>query len=248
MSKETPISWTNRTWNPFQGCTKISAGCVHCYMFRDKKRYGQDPTKVVRSAPVTFNAPLKWKEPALVFTCSWSDWFHRDADVWRDEAYDIIRRTPHLTYQILTKRADRIKDHLPADWGDTGYPNVWLGVSTENQRRADERIPLLDEIPARVKFISAEPLLGPLDITRYLTAGGISWVITGGESGYRGQIRPAELDWFRAIRDQCQSAGVPFHHKQHGGWERIDGHWGGRELDGREWQEMPRVAAELVSR
>src|SRR3990167_6883297 len=98
---QSKIEWTNDTWNPWHGCTKVSEGCDHCYMFRDKVRYGQDPELVVRSK-TTFTAPLKWKEPSLVFTCSWSDWFHKAADAWRDEAWAIIKATPHLTYQILT--------------------------------------------------------------------------------------------------------------------------------------------------
>ncbi|MDP1891488.1 MAG: DUF5131 family protein, partial [Gemmatimonadaceae bacterium] len=149
MGKETGIAWTQHTWNPWQGCTKVSPGCAHCYMFRDKKRYGNDPEVVIRSKPATFNKPLSWREPARVFTCSWSDWFHEAADGWRDEAWDIVRRTPHLTYQILTKRPERILAHLP--WGAYGdpWPNVWLGVSLENQRWV-ERADLLATIPAAV--------------------------------------------------------------------------------------------------
>lgn len=160
----TNISWTDETWNPWQGCTKVSPGCAHCYMFRDKKKYGQDPSTVVRSKDPTFYKPLKMQEPALVFTCSWSDFFHADADTWRAEAWDIIKRTPHLTYQVLTKRPERILDHLPSDWGWRGYPNVWIGTSVENQRWAKVRIPLLMKVPAVVRFLSCEPLLGPVDL------------------------------------------------------------------------------------
>ena len=164
MGDKTAISWTEKTWNPWQGCTKVSPGCAHCYMFRDKRKYGQNPEVVVRSKDPTFYAPLKWKEPALVFTCSWSDFFHADADNWREEAWEIIRKTPHLTYQILTKRPERILEHLPSDWGAFGYPNVWLGTSVENQRWAKVRIPLLLQVPAVIRFLSCEPLLGPLDL------------------------------------------------------------------------------------
>jgi protein gp37 len=136
-------------------------------MFREQERYKQDPTKVRRTAPATFGSPLRWKAPRLIFTCSWSDFFHIDADNWRAEAWDIIRRTPHHTYQVLTKRPERILEHLPADWGE-GYPNVWLGTSVENQRWVT-RVPLLLAVPARVHWISAEPLLGPLSLAEWMT-------------------------------------------------------------------------------
>lgn len=166
MGRDTAISWTDGTWNPWIGCDKVSPGCAHCYMFREQERFNQDPTKVRRTAPATFNSPLRWKEPRRIFTCSWSDFFHANADAWRDEAWRIIRDTPQHVYQVLTKRPERIADHLPADWGQ-GYPNVWLGTSVENQRWTT-RIPILLAVPARVHWISAEPLLGPLDLTKYL--------------------------------------------------------------------------------
>ncbi len=173
----------------------------------------------VRRAKTTFNSPLKWKEPARVFTCSWSDWFHEGADEWRDEAWDIIRRTPHLTYQILTKRPERIATHLPDDWGE-GWPNVWLGVSVENQRQAI-RAARLVEIPAAVHFVSAEPLLGPVDFTACDPATAevdivrIDWIIVGGESGV--DARPMREEWARTIRDHCQHYGTAFFLKQLGG-------------------------------
>lgn len=116
MGKNSGIEWTDHTWNPWQGCLKVSPGCKQCYMYRDKKRYGQDPMVVVRSKPGTFRKPLQWKQPAKVFTCSWSDFFIEQADNWIDDAWNIIRQTPHLTYQILTKRPENIKDRLPEDW------------------------------------------------------------------------------------------------------------------------------------
>lgn len=162
MSDQTSIEWTQASWNPWHGCVKVSPGCKLCYMYRDKARYGQDPTKVTRSK-TTFNDPLKWREPRLIFTCSWSDFLIAEADGWRADAWGIIRRTPWHTYQILTKRPERFPLCLPADWG-AGYPNVWLGVSVENQALADERIPLLLQMPAAVRFVSAEPLLGPVNL------------------------------------------------------------------------------------
>ena len=183
MGRKTIISWTQRTWNPWRGCTRISPGCKSCYMFRAQQRYGHDPSVVVRTK--TWTEPLRWQRVAerehnteLVFTCSWSDWFHEDADEWRDEAWSLVRQCSNLVFQILTKRPERVLDHLPHDWSD-GYKNVWLGVSIENEDyvwRAD----VLRKIPARVRFISAEPLLGPLP---NLVFDGFHWLIVGGESG-----------------------------------------------------------------
>lgn len=187
--KDSKIQWTEHTWNPWQGCKKVSSGCKFCYMYRDKERFKQDATIVVRSQPGTFNKPLQWKEPAQVFTCSWSDWFIDEADAWRPEAWEIIRRTPWLTYQILTKRPERIMGNLPPDWGN-GYPNVWLGVSAEDQGAYNERVPILASIPAQLRFVSLEPLLSPIDLLGdtdsifgvYLMQN-INWIIVGGESG-----------------------------------------------------------------
>jgi len=220
MGKLTQIEWTDRSWNPWQGCHKVSPACKFCYMYREKARYGQNPTVVVRSKRATFDAPLKWLDPAMVFTCSWSDWFVEEADPWRGEAYEIIRRTPHLTYQILTKRPERIVSGRPLErvcwplpsrvgnWPDPPLPNVWLGVSVESPvylHRVDE----LRGIPAALRFLSLEPLLedlGQLDLT------GIGWVIVGGESGPG--VRPMLPEWVRSIRDQCRAVGVPFFVKQ----------------------------------
>jgi protein gp37 len=234
MGQNTAISWTDHTWNPWQGCNKVSSGCDNCYMFTEREgRWGIKSNVVTRSAPTTFNKPLKWKDPAKVFTCSWSDFFHVDADKWRDEAWDIIRRTPHLTYQILTKRAHRIHDHLPDDWGE-GWDNVWLGVSCEEQRFSYlQRIYHLSCIPAKVRFISAEPLLGKVVIpVEYMSQ--INWVISGGESGPN--ARPADINWFRSLRDQCAEHNVAYWHKQNGG---RSGDKGGCLLDGQILQQFP---------
>jgi protein gp37 len=234
MGEETGISWTEATWNPWMGCTKISPGCDACYMFRDMARYGRDPQTVARSK-TKFDAPLKMDGSRLIFTCSWSDWFHPDADRWRDEAWDVVRRTPQHTYQILTKRPGLISTRLPWDWGD-GWPNVWLGVSIESLDfawRADK----LREVPAALRFISAEPLLGSLfnDRGPSLTSGvapsdcgtdgreegstlerarrapldltGFDWVIAGGESGSRADARPMHPQWAREIRDALIDSG-----------------------------------------
>lgn len=232
MADETGISWTDATWNPWLGCTKVSEGCDHCYMFREQRQYGNDP-EVVRRSKTKFNDPLKWKDARLIFTCSWSDWFHVDADPWRDEAWDVIRRSPQHTFQILTKRPGRIARHLPDDWGD-GYPNVWLGTSVETNEYLS-RVRVLREVPAALRFLSCEPLLGPLPD---LDLEGIGWVITGGESGPG--FRSIEVDWVRAIRDKCIAAAIPYHHKQWGGLRSKSN---GKLLDGREWCEIPEPRA-----
>lgn len=236
MGEKTEITWTDATWNPWQGCHRISSGCKNCYMYRDKERYGQNPNVVVRSKPQTFNAPLKWREPKLVFTCSWSDFFIRDADEWRQDAWDIIRQTPHLTYQILTKRPQRVSQStLPPDWGD-GWDNVWLGVTVESLFYL-HRVAYLAEVPAKLRFVSYEPAIERVDFSGYLAAGWVDWIISGGESGTN--HRPANIEWFRRVRDDCKKYNVPFFHKQHGGSKKIDGTWGGYLLDGTEWKQFP---------
>lgn len=226
MGLSSGIEWTEATWNPWHGCSRISPGCAHCYMYRDKRRYGQDPASIMRSK-TSFDAPRKWHEPRVIFTCSWSDFFIEEADAWRDEAWDVIRSTPQHTYQVLTKRPSRVSGHLPTGWP---FHNVWLGVSVENPRfywRIDE----LTQIQASVRFLSIEPLLAPMND---LPLKGISWVIVGGESGPR--CRPMRPEWVRDIRDQCSRAGVPFFFKQWGGVQKKTN---GRMLDGLVWNGMP---------
>lgn len=230
MGQQTGIEWTDATWNPWYGCHKVSPGCKSCYMFRDMARFGRDANVVQRAKWPTFDAPLKWREPKRIFTCSWSDFFIEEADPWRDNAYGIIGATPEHTYQALTKRIERVGVCLPDRW----FSNFWLGVSVEN-RHAMERINILRDIPAAVRFLSIEPLLedlGEIDLR------GIGWVIAGGESGP--QARPMRAEWVRSIRDSCVSAGVPFFFKQWGG---LIAKAGGRLLDGREWSEFPKGIA-----
>lgn len=210
MSATTGISWTDATWNPWYGCLKVSPGCRACYMYRDMAKYGRDPMVVARSK-TTFRDPLKWREPKRVFTCSWSDFFIDQADAWRPEAWEIIRATPHLTYQILTKRPENIAARLPEDWG-AGYANVWLGVSAENQEYADRRIPELLAVDAVVHFVSAEPLLGDIQLRGVL---GLEWLILGGESGPN--HRPMSIAWAESIAAQCGRAGVACFVKQDSG-------------------------------
>ena len=239
MGDYSQIEWTEGTWNPWRGCTKVSPGCASCYMFTGQLRWRRDPTQVVRASDSTFNAPLSWTRrgfPRLVFTCSWSDWFHPEADGWRDEAWAVVRESPEIVFQILTKRPELIRDRLPADWG-RGYPNVWLGVSVENPRFT-WRLDILLSTPAAVHFVSAEPLLRPVDLRPWLRVReGLDWVIVGGESGGRPGHEPRQMlpDWVRQIRDACRATSTPLFFKQWGG--RFPG--GQALLDGREWREMP---------
>jgi protein gp37 len=200
-------------------------------MYRGKQRFGKEPKKVVRSK-TTFYDPLRWETAKLIFACSWSDWFIEAADGWRSEAWEIIRKTPHHIYQILTKRPERILDHLPGDWNN-GWPNVWLGVSIENQEYIFRK-KLLTQIPAKLRFISAEPLLGPIDLG---PLDKIDWVITGGESGPKARVM--DKQWARDIKQQCFDADIAYFHKQNGGTSKVDNAWGGRLLGGRTWDDVP---------
>lgn len=174
MGTNSGIEWTDHTWNIAVGCDWTSPECDNCYMFAGMRRVGRDPEVVQRTQPGTFRAPLardrrgawKWADGARVFTSSYTDFFHQDIDGFRAEAWDIMRLRPGLTFQVLTKRADRILDHLPPDWGG-GWPNVWIGVTAGNQASADERIPHLLRVPAAVRFLSCEPLLGPVDLSKW---------------------------------------------------------------------------------
>ncbi len=259
MGSKTGIQWTGthgRTWNPWQGCHKVSAGCRSCYMFREKTRYGQDPNTVVRSAPGTFNAPnsrsLKWRERGLVFTCSWSDWFIEEADPWRDEAWAVIRSRPDLTFQILTKRVDRILDHLPADW-EGGYRNVWIGASMGTLEEA-QKLSQLAEVPAVVRFISAEPLLELVPFRDIPGRDRIHWAIFGGESGdiggkyaARGMGPTAAEAKDNLLHSIAEFDGTPTRVfvKQLGSvWARLVGAKDGHGGDPEEWPQDARLRRE----
>lgn len=231
MGISTGISWAHSTWNPWVGCDKVSDGCKNCYAEREMKRYGRKFNgNVIRTSPATFNAPLKWartgKLPAgsRIFVCSWSDFFHKDADEWRAEAWEIIRQLPQYNFLIPTKRVERIWDCLPDYWQGNGtsykdLPNVWLGASVEDQKTADKRIPELLSIPSEIKWLSIEPMLGPIDIfglVRPPFYKCVDWVVFGGESGPN--FRPMNIEWLRDGANQCKSASVPCFVKQLGGW------------------------------
>jgi len=218
MAKNSGITWTDHTWNPWQGCQKVSPGCAHCYMYRDKARYGQNPEMVVRSKPATFNAPLRWRDPAKVFVCSWSDFFIEDADEWRDDAWKVITGCPHLTFLLLTKRAEVLPFEYPE--------NVWVGVTAENQEQFENRMLYLSEVHAAVKFVSVEPMLESISIYNYRTD--IDWIICGGESGPN--AREMNPEWARSLKWQCADNEIPFFMKQMSGKGPIPDFLQGREF------------------
>jgi len=217
----TNIPFVDETWNPWQGCTKVSAGCQNCYMCREKNRFGQNPAEVVRSSDATFYKPFKYKKGTKCFTCSWSDFFIEQADKWRPAAWEIILSCTDVLFVIITKRADRISKCLPVNWG-AGYPNVILGFTAEDQGWFDRRWSIVRKIPAAGYLCMHEPALGQIIYSNdFLTLGQRTWVIAGGETGP--DARPAHADWFRKDRDQCAQFGTPFFFKSWGewGWKEI---------------------------
>lgn len=231
----TKIEWTEQTWNPVTGCTKVSLGCKHCYAERMAHRlqamgqpnYANGFAVMVHEHML--DIPLKRKKPTMYFVCSMSDLFHKDVlDYFISSVFDVMRATPQHTYQVLTKRPERMAEIAQRiDWP----ANVWAGTSIESQWHAGRMDHLL-RVPAAVRFLSCEPLLGPLA----LKLDGIQWVIVGGESG--SGARPMHPEWARSLRDQCQASNVAYFFKQWGG---VNKKATGRELDGRTWDEMPQV-------
>lgn len=200
-------------WNPWHGCHKISEGCEHCYMyFLDGKR-GIDTSLIYRTA--NFDLPIqrdrkgnfKLKSGMQIYVCLSTDFFVEEADEWRPEVWKMIRQRPDIAFRLLTKRAHRISECLPNDWGD-GYPNVMLSVTCENQRRADERLPILLSIPARHKGFMAAPFIGKIDASEYLSTGQIEEVLCGGEN-YDG-ARVCRYDWVESLSRQCLENEVTF--------------------------------------
>ena len=234
MPSRSTIEWTDMTWNPVTGCTKVSPGCKNCYAHRMAYRLhamGQPRYRNnfdVTLHPDLLEQPLRWVQPRKIFVNSMSDLFHPEVPAEFIQAvFDVIGQAYWHTFQILTKRSDRLVElagQLP--WHD----NVWMGVSVENKDYT-YRIDHLREVPAAVRFLSIEPLLGPIP---KLPLQGIDWVIVGGESGPR--CRKIEPQWVRQIRDRCIAQGIPFFFKQWGGTRKKQS---GRELDGRTWDEMP---------
>ncbi len=234
MSDNSRIEWTDSTWNPVTGCSKVSPGCKHCYAERLALRLQAMGNPRYRAGfeitlhPDLLSLPLTWKRPRRVFVNSMSDLFHEAVPEWFiRRVFEVMRDAHWHVFQILTKRSARLATLGPRlNWP----PNVWQGVSVENERYTS-RVLHLRQVPAGVRFLSIEPLIGPIP---RLPLDGIHWVIVGGESGPH--HRPIDVDWVRQIRDQCLSTGVPFFFKQWGGRTSKAG---GRLLDGRTWDEFP---------
>jgi protein gp37 len=232
------IEWTESTWNPVTGCSKISPGCKHCYAERMAGRLQAMGQRNYRNGfaltlqPHMLGLPLQWKKPQRIFVNSMSDLFHEDVPLaYVREVFDVMRRASWHRFQVLTKRAERLEElGAQLDWSH----NIWMGVSVESDLYRT-RINHLRATSARVKFLSLEPLLGPL---RDLDLNGIDWVIVGGESGPG--ARPVDPGWVVDLRDQCREARTPFFFKQWGGTNKKRT---GRMLDGRTWDEMPTAAA-----
>jgi protein gp37 len=277
MSDNSAIEWTTHTFNPWWGCARVSPGCRFCYADDLAKRYGHQLWRRKGERRMLSDAnwkkPLKWNRDAertgvraRVFCASMADVFedHPQLPEPRARLWPLIEATPWLDWQLLTKRPENAAEMVT--WGSSGWPtNVWLGTSVEDQRRANERIPILTGLPAAVRFLSCEPLLSSVDLSQYLPReferqqGGywsygpdcdvwgngktwtrgpaIGWVIVGGESGSK--ARPMDAEWARSLRDQCVAARVPFLFKQWGGRTAKAN---GRELDGREWSEYPSLS------
>jgi protein gp37 len=224
MGIKSHIQWTDATWNIAVGCTKVDEDCKFCYMYRDSLNNTRYNPLEIRRTSTVFNLPLKLKEPSRIFTCSLTDFFHPAIDRYRKEAWDIIRQCPQHTFQILTKRPERILEHLPEDWGD-GWKNVWLGTSIGSQAAIERAMDLVD-VPAYKKFLSLEPLHGAIDLT--VNALNIvpvpllsffDWVIVGGESGNdngKYKYRPCQLEWMEDIVSNCLYEGVAVFVKQLG--------------------------------
>ena len=238
MSDNSAIEWTDATWNPVTGCTKISPGCAYCYAESITLRFKRGGPYLPGKTTINLHydrldAPGKWKLPRRVFVNSMSDLFHEKVpfEFVREVFLRMSRYDRHI-YQVLTKRPERMLEYVEWDRGSAWPDHVWAGVSVENQYWADRRIPLLAEIPARVRFLSVEPLIKAVELRGQLNH--VQWVIVGGESGHKS--RPMNPEWAIRIRDDCVDARVPFFFKQWGGRHSKAG---GRELEGRIWNEMP---------
>jgi len=239
MSDRSKIEWTDATWNPVRGCTKVSPGCAHCYAevfaerFRGVPNHPYQQGFDLRLVPDKLPEPLRWRQPRTVFVNSMSDLFHDDVpDDYVERVVCVMEQANWHTYQILTKRAQRLERLLTGRLNFAAtLSHIWWGVSVENRRHGLPRIAQLQESPAKMRFLSIEPLLedlGVIDLT------GIGWVIVGGESG--AGARPMKKAWVVSLRDQCRQAGVPFFFKQWGGVRKSEA---GRELDGETYDQIP---------
>jgi protein gp37 len=239
MSQHSEIEWTDATWNPVRGCTKITPGCAHCYAetfaerFRGVPGHPYEQGFDLRLVPEKLAEPLRWKTPKMIFVNSMSDLFHKDVpDDYVLKVVRVMQTANWHTYQVLTKRSERLRDMLRTILSVAATePYIWWGVSVENRKHGLPRIDHLRAAPARVRFLSIEPLLEDLG---EINLEGIHWVIVGGESGPG--ARPLQKEWVVSLRDQCERARVPFFFKQWGGVRKSEG---GRELDGKKYDGLP---------
>jgi len=245
MSDHSKIEWTDATWNPVTGCTKVSPGCKHCYALTFAERFRGVPGHPfeqgfdLRLWPERFGLPLTWKTSKRIFVNSMSDLFHeRVPDSFIDRVFDTMVRARWHRFQVLTKRPERMLAYLDSRRGyssrlASANPHIWLGASIETQKYIG-RAELVASLPSAVRFLSCEPLLGPLDLRDVLGPTAVNWVIAGGESGHG--ARPMDPAWALDIRDQCSDVGVPFFFKQWGGTNKKRT---GRLLENRTWDELP---------
>jgi protein gp37 len=289
MSEKTGISWTDSAFNPWIGCSKISAGCTNCYAERDNKHYNWVEGGWGPAGHRKLTSFANWKKPIAwdiaskiagvrhkVFCASLGDVFEDRPELvlWRSDLFDLIEATTNLDWLLLTKRPENVISMFDRHFGNYGEDgviipdNVWMGVTAENQEMANKRIPLLLNIPTSIRFVSIEPMLEAVDLkhvegdhvyfdvledvlerSRFDFDGdgfglaapmhnGINWIICGGESGPNS--RPMDISWARKLHYQCENAHIPFFFKQVGGNKRIDGHWGGDLLDGKQYHEFPK--------
>jgi protein gp37 len=217
MAENSSIGWTDHTWNPWWGCNRVSEECRHCYIGPIMRRGGQEPFAGPMRTKQQWQNPPKWdrqcKQAGIrkrVFSCSMSDFFHPGADAWRPEAWAILHACTNLDWLLLTKRPEQVSERLPKDWGE-GYPNVWLGV-TAGCAKSLWRLDVLRQLPATLRFVSAEPLLERIDFRPYLSW--LGWVITGCEQAAKEKRRIMNIDWVRDIDRQCKEHGVPHFFKQ----------------------------------
>jgi protein gp37 len=242
MADGSAIEWTDATWNPVTGCTQITAGCDNCYALRFSERFRGVPGHPFENGfdltlrPDRLKQPLSWRRSRMIFVNSMSDLFHKEVPrSYIDQVFDTMEAADWHVFQVLTKRSSLMRDYLQRRYADRAAPeHIWLGVSVE-EAQAKSRVGHLRSAPAAVRFLSIEPLIGPVGA---VDLSGIHWVIVGGESGPH--ARPMEIEWVRDIRKQCEDQGVAFFFKQWGGYRPKSG---GRSLDGREWNEMPRLVA-----
>lgn len=247
MAQKSSIEWTDATWNPVTGCTKISSGCDNCYAerfserFRGVKDHPFETGFDLTLRPARLRQPTQWRKPRMIFVNSMSDLFHKEIPTpFVDQVFDTMEEANHHTYQVLTKRSSRMRNYVNKRYGGTLAPsNIWLGASIEDGTKKS-RIKHVQDMSASVRFLSLEPLigsLGKLDLT------GIHWVIVGGESGPR--ARPIEEQWVREIRDQCIETDVAFFFKQWGGFNPKSN---GRTLEGNEWSQYPLIQKQSVEK